>query len=172
MKKYFIAVAALALVACSGKQAAKDAPVEVAEEDVVVTEQAIPINMRDSLNIQDGLGAVIEQEYEGVFPAADGPGIDYDLALFYQENSGDGVYELTTTYLEADQGKDKAFKSTGKRRTLKGSATNKDATVYELIPSDGSISLFFLVEGDSLTMLNKNLEKAASDLNYSLKLKK
>ena len=37
MKKYFIAVAAMAfLAACSGKQAQKDVPVEVEEEEFAI----------------------------------------------------------------------------------------------------------------------------------------
>ena len=41
MKKYFIAVAAMAfLVACSGKQAQKDVPVEVEEEEFAIMSAA------------------------------------------------------------------------------------------------------------------------------------
>lgn len=68
MKKYFIAVAAMAfLAACSGKQAQKDVPVEVEEEEFAImsaapdapslplihslkaNQPAKPVNMRDSL---------------------------------------------------------------------------------------------------------------------------
>lgn len=67
-EKYFIAVAAMAfLAACSGKQAQKDVPVEVEEEEFAImsaapdapslplihsvkaTQPAKPVNMRDSL---------------------------------------------------------------------------------------------------------------------------
>ena len=76
MKKYFIAVAALAfLAACNGK-AAKDAPVLVEEESIAVAEAAPeasslpelpvvkakpakPINMRDSLKLNPEKGAVV-----------------------------------------------------------------------------------------------------------------
>ena len=43
------------------------------------------------------------------------------------------------------------------------------AIIYELIPNDGEMNLYFLAEGDSLTMLNQDLEKAASGLSYILK---
>ena len=142
MKKYFIAVAALAfLAACNGK-AAKDTPVLVEEESIAVAEAA----------------------------AADGPGIVYDLTLFYQQDSDDGVYELDATYLEAENGKDQTFTSTGKRQVKKGTPADASAVIYELIPSDGSMVFYFQAEGDSLTMLNQELQKAASDLNYTLKL--
>ena len=84
MKKYFIAVAALAfLAACNGK-AAKDAPVLVEEESIAVAEAAPeasslpelpvvkakpakPINMRDSLKLNPEKGAVVQKKYKGIY---------------------------------------------------------------------------------------------------------
>ena len=152
MKKYFIAVAALAfLAACNGK-AAKDTPVLVEEESIAVAEAAPdapslpelpvvkakpakPVNMRDSLKLDPKKGAVVQKKYKGTIPAADGPGIVYDLTLFYQQDSDDGVYELDATYLEAENGKDQTFTSTGKRQVKKGTPADASAVIYELIPS-------------------------------------
>lgn len=82
MKKYFIAVAALAfLAACNGK-AAKDTPVLVEEESIAVAEAAPdapslpelpvvkakpakPVNMRDSLKLDPKKGAVVQKKYKG-----------------------------------------------------------------------------------------------------------
>lgn len=181
MKKYFIAVAALALLAaCSGKKTAEPALIE--EESVAVAEAVPdapalpevtgktnkPVNMRDSLKVDPKKGSVIQKKYKGTFPAADGPGIVYDLTLFYQQDSDDGVYEMDATYLEAENGQDKTFSSTGKRKVKKGTPVDAEAVVYELIPSDGSMEFYFQAEGDSLTLLNQDLQKAASDLNYTL----
>lgn len=190
MKKYFIAVAALALLAaCSGKKTTEPAMIE--EESVTVAEAvpnapslpivsdanakkdvkaAKPVNMRDSLKVDPKKGAVIQKKYKGTFPAADGPGIDYDLTLYFQQDSEDGVYEMDATYLEAENGQDMKFSSTGKRKVERGIPSDNEAIVYELIPSDGSMSFYFLAEGDSLTLLNQELQKAASDLNYTLTL--
>lgn len=190
MKKYFIAVAALALLAaCSGKKTTEPAMIE--EESVTVAEAvpdapslpivsdanakkdvkaAKPVNMRDSLKVDPKKGAVIQKKYKGTFPAADGPGIDYDLTLYFQQDSEDGVYEMDATYLEAENGQDMKFSSTGKRKVKRGIPSDNEAIVYELIPSDGSMSFYFLAEGDSLTLLNQELQKAASDLNYTLTL--
>ena len=110
----------------------------------------------------------IQKKYKGTFPAADGPGIVYDLTLYYQQDSDDGVYEMDATYLEAENGKDKTFSSTGKRKVKHGTPSNSEAIVYELIPSDGDMAFYFQAEGDSLTLLNQELQKAASDLNYTL----
>lgn len=84
MKKYFIAVAALAfLAACNGK-VAKDTPVLVEEESIAVAEAAPdapslpelpvvkakpakPINMRDSLKLDPKKGAVVQKNTKGLF---------------------------------------------------------------------------------------------------------
>ena len=81
MKKYFIAVAALAfLAACNGK-VAKDTPVLVEEESIAVAEAAPdapslpelpvvkakpakPINMRDSLKLDPKKGAVVQKKVQ------------------------------------------------------------------------------------------------------------
>lgn len=75
---------------------------------------------------------------------------------------------MDATYLEAENGQDKTFSSTGKRKVKKGTPVDAEAVVYELIPSDGSMEFYFQAEGDSLTLLNQDLQKAASDLNYTL----
>ena len=74
----------------------------------------------------------------------------------------------TYNYLEAENGKDKTFSSTGKRKVKHGTPSNSEAIVYELIPSDGDMAFYFQAEGNSLTLLNQELQKAASDLNYTL----
>lgn len=154
MKKYFIAVAVLALwTACNGK-AAKDAPVLVEEE---------------SLTLVPEKEEVVQEKYQGTVPAADGPGIVYELTLFQQPNGEEDIYEMKATYLEADNGKDWTFTSTGKRQVRKGTPADAEAIVYELVPDDGNVVFYFLAEGDSLTMLNQELQQATSDLNYTLK---
>lgn len=154
MKKYFIAVAVLALwAACNGK-AAKDAPVLVEEE---------------SLTLVPEKEAVVQKKYKGTVPAADGSGIVYELTLFQQSKGKEDIYEMKATYLEADSGKDRTFTSTGKCQVKKGTPADAEAIVYELIPDDGSMVFYFLAEDDSLTMLSQELQQAASDLNYTLK---
>ncbi|MCC8132452.1 MAG: copper resistance protein NlpE [Tannerellaceae bacterium] len=51
-----------------------------------------PINIMDSLHYDAALGEVIEYEYEDILPAADGPGIQYDLTLWAQARSKEGVF--------------------------------------------------------------------------------
>ncbi|MCQ5224182.1 copper resistance protein NlpE, partial [Parabacteroides merdae] len=72
------------------------------------------------------------------------------------------------TYLEAENVKYQSFTSTGKRIVKIGTPADASAVIYELIPSDGSMVFYFQAEGFSLSMLNQELQKAASNLNYTL----
>ena len=126
MKKYFIAVAALGLLAaCSGNKSQQNVPVEVEEESVTVAEAvpvevavpiipsmkektAKPVNMRDSLKAEPKKGAVIQKKYKGKVTnkkaaasnAQNAPEVDYDLTMYYQQDDTDnGVYEMDAVYL-------------------------------------------------------------------------
>ena len=116
------------------------------------------------------LGHWQELHYTGTLPAADCPGIVYDLHIRHREHSGDGTFRLQLTYLEAENGKDVSFSYTGRRLTLRGIPSNPDAVVWQLRP-DGKDEFFnFLYEDDrTLTLLNRDFERPRSALNYSLK---
>ena len=187
MKKYFIAVAAMAfLAACSGKQAQKDVPVEVEEEEFAImsaapdapslplihsvkaTQPAKPVNMRDSLKADPKKGPVIQKKYKGTLTSPDSVNVDEE-----------GVFELDALYTvpeavasstgAAKKAPQKAI-TTGKQKVKHGAPDDVSAVIYELIPSDGEPVIYFLVEGDNLTLMNDALQKAAADLNYTLKL--
>lgn len=162
--------AGILLVSCTGQSSKQKNEEPKSEQATVQTVEMI--NLKDSLKTEDGLGNIVEQRYEGILPAASGPGIKYDLTLCSQENSKEGVFALKMTYIEAENGNDVTFTTTGKRVTQKGSAMNADDTIYELIPSDNSEPSYFLVQGDSLTLLNSQKEKNESDLNYTIILVK
>ena len=190
MKKYFIAVAAMAfLAACSGKQAQKDVPVEVEEEEFAImsaapdapslplihsvkaTQPAKPVNMRDSLKADPKKGPVIQKKYKGTLTSPDSVNVDYDLTLYYQQDNADeeGVFELDALYTVPEA----VASSTGaakKQKVKHGTPDDASAVIYELIPSDGEPVIYFLVEGDNLTLMNDALQKAAADLNYTLRL--
>ena len=192
MKKYFIAVAAMAfLAACSGKQAQKDVPVEVEEEEFAImsaapdapslplihsvkaTQPAKPVNMRDSLKADPKKGPVIQKKYKGTLTSPDSVNVDYDLTLYYQQDNADeeGVFELDALYTvpEAVASSTGAAKK-APQKVKHGAPDDVSAVIYELIPSDGEPVIYFLVEGDNLTLMNDALQKAAADLNYTLKL--
>lgn len=119
----------------------------------------------------ESLGAWTESRYEGILPAADCPGIRYQLALRHRQHSGDGSFLLRLTYLEAENGQDVAFVYTGKRLTQRGTPEDLDATVWQLIADQGEDIYNFLQEkdGQSLTLLNRDFKKSQSPLNYTLK---
>jgi len=173
MKKYVLAIAALGvLAACNNKQKQNEVPVLMEEEDiVVVAPEPRPVNMRDSLVMENDKGSVVERQYSGLLPGADVPGIEYDLTLFFQEDSESGVYALTTTYLEAEDGQDRSFPSYGKRKIEHGIKGDSKAIVYTLIPNNGDEDMsFVLTKEGNLTLLDQNKEMIDSSHNYTLKL--
>lgn len=117
------------------------------------------------------LGSWVEAQYEGMLPAADGPGIRYRLHVRHREHSGDGQFLLQLTYLEAENGLDAVFTYMGKRNTLRGIPDNNDATVWQFVSDNGESIFNFLygADGQTLTLLNERFEVPESELNYSLK---
>lgn len=179
MRKYLIIAAAFGMVVgCNNnKKNDHEAPYYMEDEDVVVFTEPIvegrTMSLYDSLEIKDNMGEVMEHEYEGTLPAADGPGIHYELEMVRQEKNDEGVFQLATTYLEADDdGMDQTFYTTGKVRKTTGAPGDNKAVVYELIPSDGSSRMYLLADGDDLTLLDQEKRRINSNLNYTLNLKK
>ena len=182
MKKYFIAVAAMAfLAACSGKQAQKDVPVEVEEEEFAIMSAAPDAPSLPLIHSVKATQPVIQKKYKGTLTSPDSVNVDYDLTLYYQQDNADeeGVFELDALYTvpeavasstgAAKKAPQKAI-TTGKQKVKHGAPDDASAVIYELIPSDGEPVIYFLVEGDNLTLMNDALQKAAADLNYTLKL--
>lgn len=120
----------------------------------------------------------VERRYMGTIPAADCPGIVYDVTLVnVLPDSTSGGYGLSMTYLEAEDGRDVSFSSTGSWSVVKGIPADPGAVVYRLIEEPmGSGSdvrrdtTDFLFLGDSLVMLGAGMERIASGLNYTLML--
>ncbi len=129
--------------------------------------KVFPAKQQDDL----ALGAGQSHTYEGLLPAASGPGIRYSLTVWSRQHSGDGTFSLTMTYIEAENGKDQSFSYTGKRFTQRGIPGDNDATVWQLVTDDKKDIFNFLYEDEqTLTLLNDKFEKSSSGLNYTLKL--
>lgn len=104
--------------------------------------------------------------YEGTIPAADGPGIKYEITLASDATDG---YTLRYTYLEAENGKDMTMTESGKLARITKDVDGKQETFYKFVNPDDKSTAIFKVVGDSiLRMVNEDLEEAASDLNYDL----
>lgn len=135
---------------------------------------SLALNSKDlqswSENNRD-LGNLVEEHYEGVLPAADCPGIGYQLYVRHREHSGDGQFFLQLTYIEADNGKDAIYTYTGRRYTMRGIPADNDATVWQLVSDNGKNVFNFLygADGQMLTLLNDSFEMPESESDYSLK---
>lgn len=108
--------------------------------------------------------------YEGILPAADGPGIQYVLSVDSVGPNGECGYTLVTTYLDAEgQGQNKSFTSKGKSQVIHKDVKNQKKTAYKLTPSDGDAPVYFVVVNDTtLRLVNDSLQEAVSDLNYDI----
>ena len=157
MKKQLVTASLLALLAAScghrtdRSTAAPDSSKPAAAASAQATDTA-------------ALGPEMLRTYEG-------PGIRYELTLENREHSGDGTYRLAMTYLEAENGRDTTFFSSGRWGTLRGTDDDPDATVYQLNIGDTTLEqINFLSYPDSLIMLGADMKRAESKLNYTLKL--
>lgn len=124
----------------------------------------------DSL-VRNGQPVLAEvRSYEGVLPAASCPGIRYVLTVRAPRHSGDGTFDLSLTYLEAEDGKDQTFRYTGRRWTQRGMPGDNDATIWQLVADDSGEKFNFLVESDSvLVLLNEQGERISSEQDYTLR---
>lgn len=108
--------------------------------------------------------------YEGILPAADGPGIRYQLTI---ENlkDGKGTYQLNMTYLKDDKENGETFTSKGELEVSESVDKHSGKEVYILNPDDGSDVIYFIVkDSKTLRMLDKEMQEIASatGLNYDI----
>ena len=130
----------------------------------------------DAVAVDEGVMAVAGNDssavavYEGILPAADGPGIDYVLTLNAATDGVDTAYTLDMTYLDAEgQGQNKTFTSKGKQQTVHKVVNKKPVTAVKLTPKDGEAPMYFVVVNDTtLRLVNDSLQEAVSDLNYDI----
>lgn len=176
MKKYVALVGFLGLlVACNGsKQKNETFLNDQGEIDEIIIEEDIPaypvINIKDSLKINPEKGSVVENRYSGILPGANSA-IEYDLTLFFQQDSKGGVYEINMKYLDAENDVENTFKSYGKREVIIGMVGDPKAIVYQLTPYDREESKinFALTKEGNLMILDEDLKKIESEHAYILK---
>ena len=108
MKKVFIAAALAAMIVSCGSKGNKSAEIIAeSESDSIFT-------VDDST-----LGELQTYSYEGILPAADAEGINYQLTLQEIGQDSLGTYNLTTTYLGTKDG-NQAFTDSGTVVTIIG----------------------------------------------------
>lgn len=158
MKKllFVLAIAAFAVSCQSNKKNQAEMTSESMEDSVFM--------INDST-----IGELQTYTYEGLLPCADCEGINYQLVLQTISPDSVGTYVVNATYIGADNGKDKTFTEKGKTNVMKGTPSNPNAVIIQLVGEDGETTNF-IAEGDSvLTMVGNDFKKAASKLNYSIK---
>lgn len=119
-------------------------------------------------------GSAMGEVYEGVLPAADGPGIKYQLSISNAADAESG-YTLVMTYIDAEgKGKDKSITTTGKKEVVSKNVNNMQKTAYKLTPTGSDLAVYFAVVNDStLRLVNEDLQDNVSTLNYDIvKVKK
>lgn len=99
--------------------------------------------------------------YKGTLPCADCSGIDTTLTLYSDE-----TYQMSSVY----QGRNdnKPVVQRGKWTTLRGDATDPNATVYQLYQKNAKATQNYLVSGDQLKQLDANLNEVNAPFNTSL----
>lgn len=155
MKKVMmIAAIAAALVSCQSK-GTQNNRIENEEESIVAI-------------AEDQGSAVIV--YEGLLPAADGPGIRYVLSVDSIAPDRESDYMLVMTYLDAEgDGKDRSFTSKGKKQVFQKKVNDKQKTICKLPPDDGDDPVYFVVLNDTtLRLVNDSLQEATSGFNYDI----
>ncbi len=117
----------------------------------------------------NALGTWEEEHFEGLLPAADCPGVRWQLYVRHRKHSGDGRFLLRLTYLEAENGKNATYTYIGERSTQRGMPADDNAVVWQLVADrSGKTSNFFYdSQKQELTLLNQNFEKLES--SYTLK---
>ncbi len=133
-------------------------------------------NQNNNSAMDEGVMAVAGNDssavavYEGILPAADGPGIQYVLSVDSVGPNGESGYTLVTTYLDADgAGQNKSFTSKGKKEVIQKDVNKNKKTAYKLTPNNGDAPVYFVVVNDTtLRLVNDSLQEAVSDLNYDI----
>jgi len=93
-------------------------------------------------------------KYAGTLPCADCMGIRTVLTLYSE--AGPTRYELIETYVGTKDG-DRSFPSSGRWTLLRGSATDVDATVYQVAFDRPDRTVNYLKDGDDqLILLDRN----------------
>lgn len=117
-------------------------------------------NQSDAALLDNGILTIVSNDssavavYEGLLPAADGPGIQYVLSVDSIGPDGESDYTLIMNYIDANgPGKDQSFTSKGKSKTIQKKEKNKTKKLIQLTPNDGSESLFFELLNDSTLLL-------------------
>jgi predicted secreted protein len=119
---------------------------------------------------QSSRGVSLLGRFVGVLPCADCAGIRTEVRLYAEQPSGLPTrYESTETYLGTRDG-DRTVERAGRWTILRGSATDRDATVYQLDFDRPEARRNFLRVGDAeLRLLDREEREIASGVPHFLR---
>lgn len=107
--------------------------------------------------------------YTGLLPCADCVGLRADLRLYSAHPGGDvSRYEMRQTYIGTRDG-DRTLERSGRAKLVHGSASDKQASVYQLDAEHGDGRLYFLRAADNeLRLLDRDKREIPSPAPRSL----
>ena len=129
--------------------------------------QAVPDDGILTIEATDSTAVAV---YQGILPAADGPGIEYVLSVDSIGPGGESGYTLVMNYLDANgPGQNKQFATKGKQQTVQKVVNKKPKKAMKLTPDDGSAPIYFLIVNDTtLRLVNDSLQENISLQGYDL----
>ena len=106
---------------------------------------------------------------KGQVPAADGPGIDYEIAIANDSTHG---FRLTSTYTVGKEGEKQTFQENGNLELIEKEIDGKKLEFYKLkLGKDAGELILKKVDDNTLRLVNDEFKEAESKLNYDLKKK-
>lgn len=110
---------------------------------------------------------VLTEKYSGTIPAADGPGIVYEVTLIRYDDKDSGVYHMRQTYIDAADNRDMAFDYYGRFVVTR---KNSDRIVRLTPFNKQEEAVNFIKDNDSsITLLDQQMNRIDSNLNYTLR---
>lgn len=108
--------------------------------------------------------------YQGVLPAADGPGIEVTLTLDAGVRDGDTLFVLDEVYIEADNmGENMQFTTKGTQHRISRMVDGVQRYAYMLVPERHEPPMYWLVvDNQTLRFVNDSLQMSRSGILYDL----
>ncbi|HEY5810970.1 MAG TPA: copper resistance protein NlpE [Povalibacter sp.] len=113
----------------------------------------------------------VVETWGGVLPCADCIGIRTQLLLYKEQPSGKQIrYEMTETYMGAPGG-ERSVQTQGRWTISRGSATDRDAIVYQLdFDKPVTTRSFVLASYHELRLLDREQKEIDTPVSHSLHL--
>lgn len=124
-------------------------------------------NGDDLISSRDENKTVLTERFEGTLPAADGPGIFYQVVLMRYQDKDSGIYHTRQTYIDGSDQGDVSFDTYGRFIISRKNGER----VLRLTPFEDydEVVNFSMDGGSSITMLDMQMNRIQSSHNYTLR---